>query len=103
MTPEERRSALEALRTAAPARSLKRSSRPGRKKVARPAGRRPALERMTPAGQRRGVQERMRERREQRQNATPVFGGGGRLVALAAEAQRQRDRDDGLPRPRTSL
>lgn len=71
MTPEERRSALEALRTAAPARREAIAAPAAEEGVAAPAGERPALERMTPQERRERFRERMRERREQRQNATP--------------------------------
>ena len=72
MTPEERRSALTALRAAAPARR-EAIVAPGAEEdvVAPPGGERPALERMTPQERRERFRERMRERREQRQNATP--------------------------------
>lgn len=73
MTPEERRSALEALRTAAPARREAIAAPDAEEDNAAPdaAGERPALERMTPQERRERFRERMRERREQRQNATP--------------------------------
>lgn len=71
MTPEERRSALEALRTAAPARREAIVAPGTEEGVAASAGERPALERMTPQERRERFRERMRERREQRQNATP--------------------------------
>lgn len=71
MTPEERRSALEALRTAAPARREAIAAPAAEEGVAAPAGERPALERMTPQERRERFRERMRERREQRQNTTP--------------------------------